>query len=163
MRNGASVVRRASKLWIFLTAVFAVGFIATAYLNFVQYQNAQDNTRQLNGTITDLKYQLSLNTAGPSPSPRALPQSSPTPTTSPTPTPAVLSASASPSPSAAPATTAVTNKYVYLHAAASASSRVLADLNAGTTVTLGGAVQNKYQPVSVNGTAGFVAQSYLTY
>ena len=143
--------------------MFAVGFIATAYLNFVQYQNAQDNTRQLNGTITDLKYQLGLNTAGVSPSPSASPQPSLAPSASPTPSPAVLSASASPTPSAAPASTAVTNQYTYLHAGANESSAVKEALNTGTSVTLTGAAQNKYQPVTVGGASGFIVQSHLTY
>jgi hypothetical protein len=55
-----------------IAAVLGVGLSASAYLNYVQHQHAADIARQLNGQITDLRYQLGLDTKGsPSPSPEA--------------------------------------------------------------------------------------------
>jgi hypothetical protein len=77
--------RPATRLWIFLTCVFALGFGAAGYLNYVQYQRARDDHAQLTGTITDLQYQVaqdhkSTPTPSASPSPSGSPSPSPSPT-----------------------------------------------------------------------------------
>ena len=81
--------RSATLLWIVIAVVCALGLGASGYLNFVQYQRDQEVQRQLNGTITDLRYQLSVD-AKATPSPTA----TPTPSTSPSiaTTPTVLAA-----------------------------------------------------------------------
>ena len=155
--------RSATKLWIICSAALAVGFIALAYLNFVQYQNAQDAARLAKGTITDLRYQLGLDEKAASPSPS--PSISPSPSTSPTPTP-TTSASPTPTttPTAAPAgRSATTNQPANLHTQPNIKSAVITRLATGTVVALGSTVSGGYQEVSANGQTGYVLQSYLKY
>src|SRR5216683_8225345 len=85
----------AISLPIVIAAVLGLGFGASAYLNYAQFQRADQDKKLLNGTITDLKYQveqdkLASNTS-PSPSPSDTP--SPSPSTTPTPSPAGAGAS----------------------------------------------------------------------
>lgn len=83
-------------LTIVIAGAFGVGFAASAYLNYVQFQRAQDDQRQLQGTITDLRYQLAQDSqASPSPSASVTPSPSPSPTQTP---PPVLGAQALPLP-----------------------------------------------------------------
>ncbi|MBW4061115.1 SH3 domain-containing protein [Candidatus Saccharibacteria bacterium] len=143
--------RPVAKIWIVCTIVLAAAFVAAAYLNYVQYQRAQDAQRLLNGTITDLRYQLSIDEKGASPSPS--PSSSP----SPTPVPAASPAASTP----APAATTTTNQVANLHSQPDVHSAILAKLAAGTVVTLGSPAASGYRQVTVNGTTGFVLQAYL--
>lgn len=75
------------KLSVVVAAAFAVGFAASAYLNFMQHEHAEQARLALQGEITDLRFQASQD---------RLPAS-----TSPSPSP---TSSASPSPSAEPST-----------------------------------------------------------
>jgi len=71
------------KLSVVLASALGVGFIASAYLNFYQHQQASQQQSLLNGQITDLKYQVNQDHASPSPSasllPTAMPSASATP------------------------------------------------------------------------------------
>ena len=139
------------KLTTLCAIVFGLGFAASAYLNFVQYQNSQADLKQANGTITDLRYQVGLDRAA---------KASPSPSAS----PAVLGdqATPTPTPSATPvASTTTTKAFVYLHSSPSQSSSILAQLQAGTTVTLVASANDKYEQVVYNGTTGYIAKSYL--
>src|SRR5229473_1601476 len=71
------------KLSIVLATALGLGFIASAYLNFYQHQQAAQQQNLLQGQITDLKYQVNLDHNSPNPSPSA----SLLPTTDPTPNP----------------------------------------------------------------------------
>jgi hypothetical protein len=86
-----------------IAAALGIGFAASAYLNYAQYQASQQNQKLLQGQIVDLKYQvnqdhlaMSGSTPSPSPSPEANTAStttSPSPTPSPSSSPAVAGAS----------------------------------------------------------------------
>ena len=87
------------------------------------------------------------------PTPSPMPQATPTPSATPAATPA----------STPTQPTAVTNSFVHLRANPTTSSTDLADLQAGTTVTLTGTAQGSWQPVLYQGTAGYIYTSYLNY
>jgi uncharacterized protein YgiM (DUF1202 family) len=95
---------------------------------------------------------------------KASPTASPTPTPTPKPT---TSPSATPvataTPAAPAAATAVTNSFVHLRAGASTGTPIVADLNGGTTVTLGAYRDSQWQQVTYNGVNGYIYRSYLTY
>lgn len=75
-------------------------------------------------------------------------------------TPAPVVATPAPEP-AAP--TATTKSFVRFRAARSTSSTVLAELQAGTVVTLGSYVDSKWQQATYNGQTGYIAKAYLQY
>lgn len=75
-----------------------------------------------------------------------------------TPAPAV----AAPAPEPA-APTATTKSFVRFRAGRSTSSAVLAELQAGTVVTLGSYVDSKWQQATYNGQTGYIAKTYLQY
>ncbi len=79
---------RAPLLLIIITATLGLGFGALIYLNYAQYQRAEQDKRLLQGEITDLRYQLKQDSA-------ASPSATPSPTPSSTPAvPAVQGAQA---------------------------------------------------------------------
>jgi hypothetical protein len=90
-------IRGPISLPIIIAIVLGLGFGASAYLNYVQYERDQQDETLLQGQITDLKYQLNLNNSA-SPSPSPLASTSPSPTDSPTPSssPAVAGTSVVP-------------------------------------------------------------------
>jgi uncharacterized protein YgiM (DUF1202 family) len=145
--------RGAISLPIVIAAVLGLGFGASAYLNYAQYQRAEQDKKLLKGQITDLRYQVDLDKkASPSPSPSASP--SPSPSTSPTP---VLDASTT-------AKTASLKTQANLHSGPSPKTATLIHLlPAGTSVTLGSDLSNGYQQITVNGKTGYVVASYLQY
>lgn len=59
--------------------------------------------------------------------------------------------------------TATTKSFVRFRAARSTSSTVLAELQAGTVVTLGDYVDAKWQQATYNGQTGYIAKVYLQY
>ena len=68
-----------------LAVVLSLGFSASAYLNYVQSQKAQEDHNLLQGQVTDLRYQLKQDAeasavAPATPTPLATPEPSPTPT-----------------------------------------------------------------------------------
>ncbi len=83
------------KLWVVVAVVLGLGFVASAYLNFYQYQQANQEQSQLQGQITDLTYQVKQDhlpggdAYSPSPSPAANSGSSASPSPSPSPSPSV--------------------------------------------------------------------------
>ena len=80
--------RGSISLPVILSIVFGLGLAASAYLNYVQNQSAASNQKLLQGTITDLKYQLNKDQiASAQPSPTVTPLATPEPTATPTPTP----------------------------------------------------------------------------
>jgi hypothetical protein len=85
-----------AKLPVVIAVALGIGFGASVFLNISQSQQAAQDKRLLQGTITDLRYQVNqdkLASAGPSPSPLATPQSTDaTPTPSPSSSPAVAGA-----------------------------------------------------------------------
>jgi hypothetical protein len=84
------------KLPIVIAAALGIGFVASAYLNFYQHQQANQAQAQLQGQITDLTYQIKQDhAAGLGATPTATPSPSATTTSQAT--------TASPSPSASPA------------------------------------------------------------
>jgi hypothetical protein len=140
-----------------------MGFIASAYLNFVQYQHYQSNQQQANGTITDLRYQLGINKSSPSPSP-----DSSVSVATPTPSPAVLGDQTTPTPTpaapAAPTATAtVINGGVKLRAQPSIQSQQTGWVPSGSVVTLGSYKGPSYQEITWNGLHGYVSTAYLQY
>lgn len=74
--------------------------------------------------------------------------------------PAPVVATPAPEP-AAP--TATTKSFVRFRAGRSTSSAVLAELQAGTVVTLGSYVDSKWQQATYNGQTGYIAKVYLQY
>ncbi len=74
---------RAPILLIVIMATLGLGLGASGYLNYVQYQRAEQDKKQLQGQITDLRYQLTQNqqlasvktTPSPSPEPGNSPSS----------------------------------------------------------------------------------------
>jgi len=150
--------RGAIKLPVLISVVLGLGFAASAYLNVAQNQRANQDTKLLQGEITDLKYQvgqdkLASNTSpspSPSPSPAATPDATPQP--SPSPTPAVLGAS-----------TKTLKTAGNIHADASKTSAVkISLLAAGSIVTLGSDVRNGYQQITTsNGVTGYILSSFL--
>jgi hypothetical protein len=70
------------KLSVVLAAALGIGFLASGYLNFYQHQQAAQQQALLNGTITDLKYQVNQDHASPSPSASLLPTTEPSPSPS---------------------------------------------------------------------------------
>ena len=74
--------------------------------------------------------------------------------------PAPVVAAPAPEP-AAP--TATTKSFVRFRAGRSTSSAVLAELQAGTVVTLGSYVDSKWQQATYNGQTGYIAKAYLQY
>lgn len=85
------------KLSVVLVAVLGVGFIGSAYLNFYQHRQANQEQAQLQGQITDLTYQVKQDHAQGT-------AATPTPDESSQPV-----ASAGPSPSASPAVAGTAN------------------------------------------------------
>ena len=82
---------RAPILLIVITATLALGLAASAYLNYNQFQHATQTQHELQGQITDLRYQLHVDEKQPgSPAPGASPGAGAAP--APSPTPAVLGA-----------------------------------------------------------------------
>jgi uncharacterized protein YgiM (DUF1202 family) len=152
--------RGAISLPVVIAVVLGLGFGASAYLNYSQYQRAQQDKKLLKGEITDLRYQveqdkLAGTTATPSPSPEASVSPSPTPT--PSSSPEVAGASTAPK-----ATTVKTPSN--LHSAPSKSSSVLisyTQIAAGTPVTLGTDLRNGYQQVTIKGRTGYILASSL--
>jgi hypothetical protein len=153
--------RGAISLPVVIAAVLGLGFGASAYLNYAQYQRAEQDKKLLGGEITDLKYQVELDKksgqASPTPPPTGTPSPSPSP--SPTPTP-VLDASTSNTK------TATIKTPGNVHADASKSSKILVSytrLPQGTSVMLGTDLRGGYQQITVNGTTGYILASYLQY
>lgn len=73
---------RAPILLSVIAATLGMGLVASAYLNYQQHEQAAQEAQLLNGTITDLRYQLNQDeSASPSPSASA----TPTPTATPSP------------------------------------------------------------------------------
>lgn len=73
-----------------------------------------------------------------------------------------------PAPAAVPvpepvAPTATTKSFVRFRAGRSTSSAVLAELQAGTVVTLGSYSDVKWQQATYNGQTGYIAKVYLQY
>jgi len=66
-------------LLIVVATVFGLGLLASGYLNYVQFQSADQDKREFEGRITDLQYQLKQQPASPSPSPSTSPSPSPSP------------------------------------------------------------------------------------
>jgi hypothetical protein len=66
-------------------ATLSLGLVASMYLNYAVYKNAQDDKRQTAGELTDLRYQVKqdqlagLNAPSSSPSPSTKPTASPSP------------------------------------------------------------------------------------
>jgi uncharacterized protein YgiM (DUF1202 family) len=154
----------AVKLSVIIAAVLGLGFGASAFLNFQQYQRTQQDKRLLQGEIVDLRYQVKqdqLATAGsPSPSPSADPtladSPSPSPSPSPSATPAVLGDATS-APKTATVKTAAN-----LHSGPSAKSTTLLRLvPAGTAAVLGSDSRGGYQQVTINGKTGYMLASFL--
>lgn len=84
--------RFGGKLPLLVIGVLASGFMASIFLNISQGQRATQDRNQLEGEITDLRYQLNQNKQAlltPTPSPLATPE----PTLSPSPSPMVAGAS----------------------------------------------------------------------
>ncbi|HVQ44238.1 MAG TPA: hypothetical protein VMT30_04710 [Candidatus Saccharimonadia bacterium] len=84
--------RGAINLVTVIAVVLGLGLLASMYLNYSQHQSAQQDRKQLQGEITDLRYQVKQDqqaAAGPSPTPSPLA----TPEPSPTATPAVAGTS----------------------------------------------------------------------
>lgn len=79
------------KLSFIVAGACAAGFVASAMLNVIQYQRAQSDKKLLQGTITDLRYQMNIDK-------QMADLDSPTPTPSVSP-----SASVTPGPSTSPA------------------------------------------------------------
>jgi hypothetical protein len=78
-----------------IAAALGIGFAASAYLNYAQYQSSQQNQKLLQGQIVDLKYQvnqdhLAMSGSNPSPSPSPQANTAST-TTSPSPSPSTSS------------------------------------------------------------------------
>jgi hypothetical protein len=68
-------------LLIIIASVFGLGLIASAYLNYMQFQYTDQDRKQLQGQITDLQYQLKQNQVSPTPS--TTPVFTPTPSATP--------------------------------------------------------------------------------
>ncbi|HEY6736281.1 MAG TPA: hypothetical protein VI322_01040 [Candidatus Saccharimonadia bacterium] len=88
------------KVTTIIALACAGGFVASAVLNMIQFQHAQENTRLLQGRISDLQYQYNLDHASPTPvpdastpAPSAAPEATPTPP-APADTPAVAGSAA---------------------------------------------------------------------
>ncbi len=66
-----------------IIATLSVGLAASMYLNYSIYKNAQDDKRQTQGELTDLRYQVKQDalagTASAAPEPSATPSPSPSP------------------------------------------------------------------------------------
>ena len=137
------------------------------YLNYYQHERATQEAKLMNGTITDLRYQVAqdkLTMAGSSPS------ASPEPSDSPSPAPSA-SPSPNPSPAGTPAvagaSTVAVNlvKACNLHIAASKTSAIIIRYTSFTRlplpVTLNGGKVGIYQNITVNGKTGFVESSCL--
>ena len=148
------------KLSVVIAAVLGVGFVASAYLNFAQHQQAQGEQTLLQGQITDLTYQVKQDQLATSPSPTPSPSpaaaaASPTPVGSPTPT-----------PSASPASTATVKIQGNIHSAASPSSTILLSythIPIGASVSLGTIVSNGYQQITYSGITGYIESSDLQF
>jgi uncharacterized protein YgiM (DUF1202 family) len=104
------------------------------------------------GIVDDTLFRPAAHT-----SPSATPKPTPTPSKTPTLTPTVT-----PTPTPA-GPVAVTNGFVHLRSAATTSSAILTDLQAGTTVHLLSYSDASWQQVSVNGFTGYIFKSYLRY
>jgi hypothetical protein len=82
---------KTNKLLTVMAITFAIGFVASAYLNYHQHQLAAQEKKLLQGEITDLRYQMKQDkAASPSPSPSEDPE--PTASPSPSESPAVAGA-----------------------------------------------------------------------
>lgn len=89
----------------FIAAVFGLGLGASIFLNVAQHTRAQQDAKLMQGTITDLRYQIDQDhkqlagatTPSPTPSPSDTPVATPEP--SPSDTPAVAGASTTPASS----------------------------------------------------------------
>ena len=68
---------------ILIATACALGFVGSAVLNMIQFQHNQDNTKLLQGRITDLQYQYNLDHASPTPQPTEASAGTPTPTPAP--------------------------------------------------------------------------------
>jgi hypothetical protein len=73
---------RAPILLVVICATFGLGLGASMYLNYDQYQRAEQDRKLMQGEITDLRYQLKQD-QGVSPSPSPATSASPSPTPSP--------------------------------------------------------------------------------
>lgn len=92
MKQGLSVAWGSIKLWVIIAGTLSLGFIASAYLNFYQYQQAKQEQNQLQGQITDLTYQVKQDHSpggDASTSPSATPAAGTSPSPSPGASPAV--------------------------------------------------------------------------
>jgi hypothetical protein len=123
-----------------IAAALGIGFAASAYLNYSQYQAASQNQKLLQGQIVDLKYQVTqdhLADSSPSPSPTAKAVAT---TASPSP---------SPSSSAAPAVAGTATVSISQFGVSLSASDPITDLT--------------YAPVESGGliVAGFTTQSLL--
>jgi uncharacterized protein YgiM (DUF1202 family) len=157
------------KLSVVIAAVLGLGFGSSAFLNYQQHQQADQDKKLLQGEIVDLRYQLKqdqLAAAGGSPSPSPSASPSPDPSASPT-------ASPSPQPSTTPAVlgdnapapkTATVKTAANLHSGPSAKSSTLIKLvPAGTLATLGSNASGGYQQITINGKTGYMLASFLQY
>lgn len=79
--------RGAISLLLILAITFGVGLAASAYLNYYQFQRAEQDRQLLERQVTDLRYQVNQNqlasaspSVSPTPTPLATPEGTPTPT-----------------------------------------------------------------------------------
>jgi cytoskeletal protein RodZ len=154
----------------FLAAVFGLGFGASIFLNVQQHARASQDAKLMQGTITDLKYQVDqdhkqlagaaspMTSSTPSDSPIATPEPSTTPSTTPTPSP-------TPAGQVAGASTVPALKYACnVHATANINSTdvwTVGQLQAKGLPAYPGSPKGSWQNVTYGGKPGFVLSSCL--
>jgi hypothetical protein len=152
----------------FIAAVFGLGLGASVFLNVAQHTRAQQDAKLMQGTITDLRYQVDQDhkqLAGansPSPTPSDTPVATPEP--SPSDTPAVAGASTTPASS-------VFKYACNMHTSSSTNASIVKNGNTKYDFSFfesqglaplpsklsGGALQ----PVTFNGQSGYVQANCL--
>ena len=150
-----------AKLPVIISVALGLGFGASMFLNIYQNQQASQDKKLLQGTITDLRYQVNqdkLASASPSVSPLATPESSPSPSPAASPS---ASPTSSPVLGASTTNTATVTTAGKFHVAPSAGSGFHSMLPVGTVVTRGSDLSNGYQQITFNGTTGYFLAAWL--
>jgi hypothetical protein len=149
----------------FIAAVFGLGFGASVFLNVQQHSRAAQDAKLMQGTITDLRYQvdqdhkqLAGGAATPAATPEESPLATPEPSASPAPTPGQVAGASTASPTLV--------KACNLHASASTASAIIVKYTSFTNlplpVSLNGGQASGFQNITVNGKTGYVQVSCLS-